>query len=285
MAININQKHEKEIIALNTFEAVRLRPTMYLGQLSLVEEKLPLIVDDNIVLVEKSWSPGFMHLIIEILENAIDEAKRCKGKMKNIHASINLDTNEVIIQDEGQGFHNAAKKHPKTKKNVVRTALEELHAGSNFIDTSTNVLGTHGVGSAVVNILSKSFSVSTVNKTHKVSFTWDDYKIIKENISKKQAGDKLGTLISFIPSPDVFGNLSWDKDLIKTYLSYKSFLIKNDPVIHNLKLIGNFIKDGKEFPIEISDTGNVTAFNPVQLEKAIFPIEITEEGIITPVNH
>jgi DNA gyrase/topoisomerase IV subunit B len=101
-----------------------------------------------------------MHLLVEILENALDEAKRCKGKMKNISVIVNLDTNEVTVTDEGQGFHEAAKKHSKTKKNVVRTALEELHAGSNFVDSSTNLLGTHGVGSAVVNILSKDFFCS-----------------------------------------------------------------------------------------------------------------------------
>ena len=251
MAININQKHEKEIVSLSTFEAVRLRPTMYLGQVAPMEDKLPLIVDGVIKQVDKTWSPGFMHLIIEILENAIDEAKRCKGKMKNIHVTVNLDTNEVTIQDEGQGFHDAAKKHKKTKKNVVRTALEDIHSGSNFTDTSTNILGTHGVGSAIVNILSKSFTALTVNKTDSVYFAWDDYKVIKEDIRKKQSSDKLGTTISFIPSNDVFGNMKWDKDLISTYLSYKSFLITNDPVINKLKLNGQFILNGQKFPIEI----------------------------------
>ena len=203
MAVKIEQKNSKEIIALNTFEAVRLRPTMYIGQISPIEEKLPLIIDGVITNVEKSWSAGFMHLIVEILENALDEAKRCKGKMKNIHVEINLATNEVTVTDEGTGFHNAAKKHPKTKKNVVRTALEELHAGSNFTDTSTNLLGTHGVGSAVVNILSEKFVVETVNKTHFVRIAWENFKVVEETIRKKESKDKLGTKISFIPSKEI----------------------------------------------------------------------------------
>ena len=94
----VKQTNSKEIIALNTFEAVRLRPTMYIGQVVPMEEKLPIIVDGKLKMVEKSWSPGFMHLIVEVLENALDEAKRCKGKMKNVYVSINLDTNEVIIK-------------------------------------------------------------------------------------------------------------------------------------------------------------------------------------------
>ena len=136
------QANSKEIIALSTFEAVRLRPTMYIGQVAPMEEKLPIIIDGKMKMVEKAWSPGFMHLIVEILENSLDEAKRCAGKMKNVYVTINLDTNEVTIKDEGLGFHKAHSIHKKTRKNVVQTAIEELHAGSNFSDTDANLLGT-----------------------------------------------------------------------------------------------------------------------------------------------
>jgi len=252
MGIKIDQKNSKEIIALNTFEAVRLRPTMYIGQVAPVDEKLPLVINGTLTDVQKNWSEGFMHLIVEILENALDEAKRCKGKMKNITVKVNLDNNEVTVIDEGQGFHNAAKKHSKTKKNVVRTALEELHAGSNFVDTSTNILGTHGVGSAVTNILSERFTVETVNKTHYVRFVWENFKVVEEEIRKKAAGDKIGTKISFIPAKELFPNYKWDKDLMTTYLSYKVFLVKNDPVISKLNLNAFFIESGKETPIPIT---------------------------------
>ena len=252
MGIKIDQKNSKEIIALNTFEAVRLRPTQQIGQISPIEEKLPLIIDGKLVACEKKWSPGFMQLLIEIVENALDEAKRCRGKMKNITVKVNFDNNEITVIDEGLGFHNAAKKHPKTKKNVVRTALEELHAGSNFIDTSTNILGTHGVGAAVVNILSDEFSIETVNKTHYVRFKWDNFKIIDEEIRKKTSSDKLGTKITFIPLKEMFPDYKWDFDIVTTYLSYKTFLIKNDPVISKLNIHGYYIKDGKEMPVPIT---------------------------------
>jgi topoisomerase IV subunit B len=252
MSINIEQKNSKEIIALSTFEAVRLRSGMYIGQIAPVEEKLPIIVNNKLLALEKTWSIGFMHLIAEILENALDEAKRCKGKMKNITVKVNLDTNEITVIDEGLGFHHAARKHPKTKKNVVRTALEDLHAGSNFIDSSTNLLGTFGVGSAVTNILSEIFTVETVNKTHYVRYRWDDFKVTDEKIRKKLPEDKLGTKITFIPSKELFPNYKWDIDLITTYLSFKSFVIKNDPIIKKLELKGYFIKDGKEWDIDIN---------------------------------
>jgi len=254
MAIKIAQKNSKEIIALNTFEAVRLRPTMYIGQVSPTEEKLSLVIKGMLTSVQKVWSQGFMHLIVEILENALDEAKRCKGKMKNITVKVNLDTNEITVIDEGLGFHNAAKKHPKTKKNVVRTALEELHAGSNFVETDENILGTNGVGSAITNILSERFTVETVNKTHYVRFVWNDFKIVEEEIRKRTPKDILGTKITFIPSKEMFPNYKWDYDIITTYLSYKTFLVKNDPIINKLNLRGYFIENGKEKDIPITAT-------------------------------
>ena len=253
--MSLKSSNPKEIIALSAFEAVRLRPQMYISQISLIEEKLPLVIDGKLISLDKSWSPGFMHLILEIFENALDEAKRCRGKMKNLTIKVNLDTNEVIVIDEGLGFHNAAKKHKKTKKNVVRTALEELHAGSNFIDSSTNdigVVGTYGLGAAIVNILSEKFTVETVNKTHYVRFVWNDFKIVDEEIRKKTPKDSLGTKITFIPSREVFPNYKWDIDLITTYLSYKAFLIKNDPHISKLNLTGYFIKNDKEYVINLT---------------------------------
>ena len=257
MAIKVNQKHEKEIIALNTFEAVRLRPGMYLGQVSMVEEKIPIIRNGKLGTYDKPWSPGFMHLIVEILENALDEAKRMKGKMKNIHVTVNLDTNEVIVADEGGGFHKAAMKHEKTKKNVVRTAMEDLHAGSNFADSSTNILGTHGVGSAVVNILSKKFSVTTVNATSYVHYEWDDYNVVNEEKRGKDDKDKRGTTVSFIPSPEIFPEFKWDEELIRTYLSFKNYIVSSDLQLKGLSISGKFIRNGS-----IEDIGITKSFLP-----------------------
>lgn len=251
MAIKVSQKNAKEIVALDIFEAVRLRPGMYLGQVSMVEEKIPIIRDGKLLTVDKVWSPGFMHLIVEILENSLDEAKRMRGKMGKIYVEVNLDTNKVTISDEGGGFYKANSRHKKTKKNIVRTAMEDLHAGSNFIDSSTNILGTHGVGSAVVNILSHKFSCTTVNGTHYVHYDWEDYRIINEDRRRKETKDKRGTTISFIPSPDIFRGFSWDEELIRTYLSFKSYLTSLDPKLKGLKIEGDFIKNGQKESIGI----------------------------------
>jgi DNA gyrase/topoisomerase IV subunit B len=259
MSLKIKQKHSKEIVALNTFEAVRLRPTMYLGQVSLVDDRLPIIEEGKIVQKDKTWSPGFMHLIIEILENSLDEAKRMSGKMVSIKIHINLDTNMIHIQDTGGGFHKAASKHKKTGKSVVRTAFEELHSGSNFVDVSTNILGTHGVGSSIVNILSQKFEVTTINETHIVNVKWEDFQLIEEKKELKRGNNKgideksSGTEIKFIPSPEVFPNFKWDLELIQTYLSFKKFLIKEDPKIGKLKLEVTYCKEGQEYDLKLFD--------------------------------
>jgi len=248
----IKQTHQKEIVALDTFEAVRLRPTMYLGQVSLIDDKIPIIRDGKLVQADKNWSPGFMHLIVEILENAIDEAKRMKGKMKNIRVEVDLDTNMISVRDEGDGFHKANTKHHKTKKNVVRTAFEELHAGSNFVDSSVNILGTHGVGAAICNILSEHFEVNTTNKTHYVHYVWKDYKVTEEEHDSR-SGRKLGTEVKFIPSKEVFKDFKWDKEIIQTYLSFKQYLVDQDKSIKGLNISGEFVKNGVKEPIKVSN--------------------------------
>jgi topoisomerase IV subunit B len=249
----------KEIIALDIFDAVRCRPTIWIGQISSVEDKIPIIRDGKLVSEDKSWAPGFMHLIVEILENAIDEAKRMKGKMKEIDIIVDLDTNRITITDTGDGFHKAASKHSKTKKNVVRTAFEELHAGSNFIDSSINVIGTNGVGASVCNILSEDFRVTTVNSTSYVHYKWVDFKVVEEEIRGKISSDKKGTIVSFVPSRGVFPGYKWDKDLIRTYLSFKQFLLNQDPLLKGLKLDAKFMING-----DLCDAGIITSFIPEQ---------------------
>ncbi|MEG1142949.1 MAG: ATP-binding protein, partial [Clostridia bacterium] len=245
-SIKIKQENEKEIIALTQFEAVRHRPGMYVGSILPNEEKIPLIIDNKLISSEVNWSMGLMQTFIEIFENGLDEAKRCKGTMKNIHVVLDLDSNKVTVRDEGNGFYRAHEIHSKTKKTVVRTALEELHAGSNFSENNSNILGTHGVGASCVNVLSEYFEVSTTNETHKVDYVWNDFKVVKQRIQEieKVKNPVRGTSISFIPSKEVFNNQKWDTDIILTYLSFKQMLIKNDPVINELVINATYIKGG-----------------------------------------
>ena len=259
MKNSIKSFNSKEIISLDIFDAVRLRPGMYIGNISPIIEKKPIIENRILIQKDKNHSIGFNHLIVEIFENALDEAKRMRGKMKEITVSVNFDNNQIIISDTGLGFHKANSKHPKTKKNVVRTAFEEIHAGSNFLDSSTNLLGTFGVGASIVNILSQNFEVTTINGTSYVHYEWKDYKVVNEDKRKKETTENRGTTVSFIPSPEVFPNYEWDEELIRTYLSFKSYLISIDPQLKKLKLNAQFVRNGVS-----EDAGIVENFLPDQ---------------------
>ena len=76
--------NSKEIIALSDFEHVIERPTMYVGSVKASEEKISIVKAGRIVVEQKEISVGFYKLINEILDNAVDEAVRLKGKMKSI---------------------------------------------------------------------------------------------------------------------------------------------------------------------------------------------------------
>ena len=157
----------KEIIALNDFEHVLLRPQMYVSSVEPSEEKIPIIRDGKIVSELRETSVGFYKLMNEVLDNAFDEAKRMKGTMKRIEIHFDSKTNTVKVVDTGGGFLNASAINSKTGISNVASAMSMLRAGSNFKNqnTSENLIGTNGVGASVVNMLSDKFTVKTVNGT------------------------------------------------------------------------------------------------------------------------
>ena len=112
----IKQKHEKDIIVLNQFEAIRKNPNIYMGNVKLNESKIAILSGNKIVNKDIVWSQGLMQMFIEIFENAIDEAKRCKGSMEQIKVTIDYDNNSIAIRDYGGGFRNGHNTHSKTNK-------------------------------------------------------------------------------------------------------------------------------------------------------------------------
>ncbi len=164
---------------LKGLEAVKKRPGMYIGS-----------TDIN----------GLHQLIWEIFDNAVDEV--IAGFANEIKVVINAD-NSVEISDNGRGIPTEI--HKKTGKTGVELVFTELHSGAKFSDEIYKTAGgLHGVGSSVVNALSKKMEVF-VSRNQKLFYTSfiNGGKI--ENRTQELGPSKIsGTKIVFLPDFSFF---------------------------------------------------------------------------------
>ena len=242
----------KEIVALSDFEHVLHRPTMYIGSVEKSEEKVQIVEPGKLVEKNKIISVGFYKMLNEIVDNAFDEAKRMKGVMPKIRVEIDSKTNQVKVSDTGGGFINAEKPNLKTGQSNVETAMSMLRAGSNFYneDSTDSLIGTNGVGAALVNMLSDEFSIETVNNDIHFVATWNKFAKTEETCRPKKRGEQTGTTVTYIPRKDVFKDCNWDKEYLHTMFIFRQFLKKEDPVISNLVI--EFVFDGQVMDLDIN---------------------------------
>jgi DNA gyrase/topoisomerase IV subunit B len=184
-------------------------------------------------------------MLNEIVDNAFDEAKRMKGAMPKIIVKINSKNNEVQVIDFGGGFINAEKANSKTGQSNVETAMSMLRAGSNFYNEGSedSLIGTNGVGAALVNMLSDSFSIVTVNNDIEYGIQWDRFVKAKDYTKKRDKKLPTGTSVTYVPRKDIFKDCTWDFEYLRSQMIFRNFIKANDAVISNLDF--EFYFDGK----------------------------------------
>ncbi len=193
----------ESITVLKDLQAVRLRPSMYVG-------------DTNI--------RGLHHLVYEAIDNAVDEA--LTGNCNSIKVILHKD-NSVTVEDNGRGI--PVDIHPKENKSGVEVVLTMLHAGGKFDHKTYKVSGgLHGVGISVTNALSSWLEV-TVKRDGKIHK--QRYELSKPVTQLEIVGDvnenETGTIIRFLPDATIFQLIEFDFDILAKRLMELAFLNKN----------------------------------------------------------
>jgi DNA gyrase/topoisomerase IV subunit B len=190
----------KDITVLEHLEPVRKRPSMYIGGVDV---------------------KGLHHLVWEIVDNAVDE--HLNGYADAIVVTLHKGGDAVSVQDNGRGI--PVDMHPKHKRPALELILCTLHAGGKFGDNDAyfHSGGLHGVGSSVVNALSKKLT-ATIRRD---GFEWQQtFKRGKPFTDLEKLGPFRGhgTTIYFEPDPDIFKTTTLDPELIKSHLDDMAYI-------------------------------------------------------------
>ncbi|MBR5183368.1 MAG: DNA topoisomerase IV subunit B, partial [Bacteroidales bacterium] len=256
------------IQVLEGLEAVRKRPSMYIGDVG---------------------SRGLHHLVYEVVDNSIDEA--LAGYCSDIHVIINKD-NSITVKDNGRGIPTGI--HEKEGRSALEVVLTVLHAGGKFSKDSYKVSGgLHGVGVSCVNALS----------THLTAEIHREGKIFKQEYSKGAPlypvevigeADDTGTTITFSPDPEIFtASTIYNYDILSARLWELAYLNKGVKLtLRDLRAVdtnedGQVVEIDKhevfysekgllEFVGYLDGTREKLTENPIYLEtdKTGIPIEI-----------
>ncbi|MBL4745703.1 MAG: DNA topoisomerase (ATP-hydrolyzing) subunit B [Flavobacteriaceae bacterium] len=253
-----NEYSADSIQALEGMEHVRMRPSMYIGDVG---------------------TRGLHHLVYEVIDNSIDEAMA--GHCDTITVVINED-NSVSVKDNGRGIPVGI--HKKEGVSALEVVMTKIGAGGKFDKDSYKVSGgLHGVGVSCVNALSEHLR-ATVYRDGKIYE--QEYEMGKSLYPVKEIGvsDEIGTLVTFRPDKTIFKETTeYSYDTLSNRLRELSFLNKGLKISitdkRNTDDEGNFIYE--EFVSEIGLSEFVTYLDATreQLTSQVISMEGEKNGV------
>ncbi len=181
-----SQYTAKDIQILEGLEAVRRRPSMYIGD---------------------TGPRGLHHIVYEVVDNAIDEAMA--GWCSTIAVKVHSD-GHVSVEDNGRGIPTDP--HPQTGRPAAEVVLTTLHAGGKFDKKSYQVSGgLHGVGVSVVNALAEWLNLTVWREGKEWRQSYRQGRPVTD-LCCGEPTKKNGTLIEFMPDPAIFEEIefSWE---------------------------------------------------------------------------
>ncbi len=188
------------ITVLEGLEAVRKRPSMYIGS---------------------TGERGLHHLVWEVVDNSVDEA--LAGHADHIEVTLLADGGVKVV-DNGRGIPTGIM--VGEGKPAVEVVLTQLHAGGKFGGAGYTVSGgLHGVGISVVNALSDRVDIEVRQRGHVFRQTFL-VGVPAADLSKDEATDATGTTVTFWASPDIFETTTYEYETLRARFQQMAFLNK-----------------------------------------------------------
>ncbi|MDD5473136.1 MAG: DNA topoisomerase (ATP-hydrolyzing) subunit B [Candidatus Methanoperedens sp.] len=190
----------EQIQVLEGLEAVRKRPSMYIGSTD---------------------ARGLHHLVYEVVDNSIDEA--LAGFCNIIEVTIRPD-HSVRVVDNGRGI--PIEVMPKYQKSALEVVMTRLHAGGKFDNNAYKVSGgLHGVGVSAVNALSEWLEVEVRREGKLYKQRYEYGKPVTAVILIGES-TQAGTTVTFKPDKTIFETLEFNLDMLAARLRELAFLNK-----------------------------------------------------------
>lgn len=237
---------ESKIKTLSSVEHIRVRTGMYIGRVG----------------SGAHYDDGIYILLKEVIDNGIDEHIMGHGKQIDIW----LDGDEVTIRDYGRGI-------PQGK---IVECVSEINTGAKYNDDVFQFsVGLNGVGTKAVNALSTMFSVSSYRDGKFAEATFERGKLTSEDKGRAK-GEPDGTLVSFIPDPEIFKDFKFNEDYVVKRLSFYTYLNAGLKIRYNDRLL--YARDGLLDLLE-NEVESDAHYKPLHFKSKMLELTLTHTNL------